>query len=360
MSMPVWTTVLSSEYSITEIGVGWIAGFEMLGFAIGSFGFSQKGHVSNARNLCFLGMGIFVLANLSMLFVESFLSVIVIRSICGLCEGVIVAFAARGAIETKAPEKTYGMMNASIGLIGGAFLVSTPFTNGLFGPRSVFISFAIVGLLTATLVRNIPVICKSDSPRSNLGAFNRVFLSLLFGGITLATLVDLGLWAFVDFKALDLELDIAFRTTIFATTAVLSVLGSGVSIIVGARFGYLIPMILSTVAMAVCAVTVGISSTGLQLALGIAFLIFSFQVLIPFVMGYCAYVDPDGKLVGIVTALLGIGQALGPPVAGYVLSFGFVALGIVFGILCFVSSFMFWAALNRSEPHRNVRSDSYQ
>ena len=44
--------------------------------------------------------------------------------------------------------------------------------------------------------------------------------------------------------------------------------------------------------------------------------------------------------------------------AGILGSFGFVTLGIVFGILCFVSSFMFWGALNRSEPHGNVRSDS--
>ncbi len=351
IALPVWAPVLASHYGISEPVVGWVVSLEMAILALSSFVLSQKVDSIDKRFVCLLGVAILVVCNVFMVIVGGLLPVLVLRALCGLGEGAIVVCVSAAAASTKAPEKTYAIMNVVFGVVGAAFLGLGPVLVEVFGGVSVFGVFAALGVISLPLIRWVSVLPPKAPECQGTGVpiFSGLFLFALFGGVFLLTVVDLGLWTYLDFKASRLNLGLGFRSITYSMCAILTIVGSSLPLWLGLRFGFKGPILTAALLSSICAVTVGVASSGMQLALGIVFLVFSFQVAIPYIMGFCAVRDPSGRLVAKVPGVIGAGQAVGPAVAGMLIGFGFESMGMIFSLFCLVGALLFFVVLRDNQ-----------
>ena len=256
----------------------------------------------------------------------------------GVGSGVTLAAATSALAAMPDPDRASGSTLIVNTIVGAALLGAIPIASG--GQlMPVMLILAGVSVIGAVLLRRLP-----DAPVATIDVQRepiRFGFVLIVGGL-LFRLVENGVWAFTDDIGVDViglseeQMGILLSVTAFAALG-----GAVLQVVVGRRFGHLIPVV-TLLVIDQASRTVLMLADSAPVFIGASLLWWaSYMALFAYLLAMGAAMDPSGSWAARMAAIMVIGDALGPLAVGWLVdATGTGGFAIASGIVGLVSLLM--------------------
>lgn len=327
----------------TERQAGFVASVELSGLSLGMLllvGIAQ----SIPRNvLAIVAIALIATANVVSCVIRDFELMLLVRFLGGVGGAMALAVFLTMAASQERPERTFAIVNAVSIAYSGVF---TPFAPGILQAwhlSGLFLVLAAVALLMIVLIPGVPAADparQQSVPKTRGGLLPLSILMLLVMMLLLYTGHG-SIWAFQERIGTGLGLSShEVGRWIGASMLIGGVGGSLLAGALGLRFGRVWPQLLSLGVSAVAAVLLVYGATPLLFGAACGLVAFSWFYGLPYQMGLLSAFDSKGRanMAGLVMTTGG--SALGPALAGVLITqAGHVAIGL-FAATCYVLSLM--------------------
>ena len=342
-TLPAFLAVLAKTRGLSESQVGWAAMADMGGLTIGMLGCALLPALVqrlNWRRSMWLGLGLVILTNLLSIIVTDFEPYLAVRILAGAGAGIVIAIIYAVLAEGEGA-RSLALFN--VGQLACAGL-ATPFFTSLSDQHGIGILFAIVAGLAALsllLTGKIPSKSAADynaqegsAPSSEKvsseGWLAVISVFLFFIGVG-------SVFAFLSFMGMawggePLAVEGAVGKVLFAGMS-----GAAVVAIVGSRFGYLRPMTIGySLFLAALLMFIMFKPLVAFLAIGGLFY-FAVNVTMTYQFEAVTKIDSSSSAAMLVSAATLGGVAIGPAIAGYLVTGDYVLVNI-FGFVAAAAS----------------------
>lgn len=326
MSFNIASFVTSFDVSFTEAGT--VATIELGGIAISSLLFSQLAPRLQPRKVYLYAILAIAMMNAATIFVPSITALFVVRGIAGLAAGSVTAMVMYTAGHSRTPEKTFGIINSFVGVLGimlalvlpqaGKLYLVSGAPEGISEADGLFLVYLVASIGALFFIRSVPVPPRAalagEGGRSTAAPPLIGWLALLgmgivfFGhGVLALYIVDVG-------KGVGLSPDtIGLVFSIAAIMGIVLPLAAG---FLGARFPALPPTVTVLIVTALFAVLLGHATTPLGYFIAAPIYAFAPIAMLPIVLGALVRVDPSGRLAAAHPAFVTLGGAAAPLTGG--------------------------------------------
>jgi len=356
IAMPFNLSGLVQSFGISNSLAGLVASAELAAISISSLTAAQFAARLPARRIYLGGILVVLTANALTLFAPNVETLLVLRALAGLGAGSVTATVMFTAGRSATPEKTFGIINSFVGIMGIMLALLLPQAlnlyrltpakwefSGVDGLYSVYLVAAVVALLlirhvpvattaTASTPPGAPAVTSAKAPLSGWVALLGLGI-VFFGHGTLGIyIVEIGLGAGLSTQAVG---------NTFAVASLFGILAPLLGGHIGSRFRAKAPIMVLLTALAGLGILLAHASTpAMFFALAPLFSVMP-MTMIPLALGVLARTDPTGRLTGSHPAFVTLGGAAAPLVGGalrdfsgsFVLSGWFVAGCMVLGAL---------------------------
>ena len=364
MSFNIAGFVTSFDVSFTEAGT--VATLELGGIAVSSLFFSQIAPRLQPRKVYTLGIGAIALMNAATIFVPSIEALLVVRGIAGLAAGSVIAMVMYTAGHSRMPEKTFGIINSSVGVLGVILALVLPKAGKLYlmpgAPAGtseadgLFLVYLVASIAALLFVRSVPVPPRAalagEGGRSTAAPPLIGWLALIGTGIVFFGHGVLALYIVDVGKGVGLTPDtIGFVFSVAAIMGIVLPLAAG---FLGAKFPATPPTVIVLVIVAIFAVLLGQAATPLGYFVAAPIYAFAPIAMMPILLGALVRVDPSGKLVAAHPAFVTLGAAAAPLTGGAIRDWAgnFAASGWFVVSCIVVGGIMMAAALLKADSLR--------
>ena len=326
--MPLIVGGLVDSYGFSEQQAGVIATGEGIGLVLGLLTAALWVRSVTWRLALLVGLTTYAALNFGSPLVDGHAGILVLRFLSGFVGGGVFAIVVAALGDNREPDRAFGIAQAVQGLIMGALFAWAPSLMSESGINSLFYLMAILALTTMIFVPQFPrrgVVDAAPVPADSTGDLPSsapILLYLgLFGGFAYYLAV-FGFWGFIERMGIRAGLEestIGYALGISQLAAI-----SGALFAAGAaqRFGRFLPLLIALVGQLwVLWVLVGQFSAwafyaGACAYQGLYVMATSYQ------LGVIAHLDSKGKFIVVMTALQGLGAALGPSIAAALINEG--------------------------------------
>ena len=326
--MPLIVGGLVDSYGFSEQQAGVIATGEGIGLVLGLLTAALWVRSVTWRLALLVGLTTYAALNFGSPLVDGHAGILVLRFLSGFVGGGVFAIVVAALGDNREPDRAFGIAQAVQGLIMGALFAWAPSLMSESGINSLFYLMAILALTTMIFVPQFPrrgVVDAAPVPSDSAGdppSSAPILLYLgLFGGFAYYLAV-FGFWGFIERMGIRAGLEestIGYALGISQLAAI-----SGALFAAGAaqRFGRFLPLLIALVGQLwVLWVLVGQFSAwafyaGACAYQGLYVMATSYQ------LGVIAHLDSKGKFIVVMTALQGLGAALGPSIAAALIDDG--------------------------------------
>jgi MFS family permease len=358
IAMPFNLSGLVQSYGISNSLAGLVASVELAAISVSSLTAAQFAGRLPARRIYLGGILVVLTANALTLLAPNVETLLVLRALAGLGAGSVTATVMFTAGRSTTPEKTFGVINSFVGIMGITLALLLPQALNLYqltpsawdfravdGLYSVYLVAAVGAML---LIRRVPVatsaaaaglsatgtptVTTASTPLA--GWFALLGLGIVFFGHgTLGIfIVEIGLGAGLSAQAVG---------NTFAVASLFGILAPLLGGHLGARFRARIPILILLTALAGLGILLAQASTPALFYLLAPLFSITPMMMMPLALGVLARTDPTGRLTGSHPAFVTLGGAAAPLVGGalrdlsgsFVLSGWFVAGCMVLGAL---------------------------
>jgi MFS family permease len=327
--------VLVDGYGFTLEQAALLGTLELGAMAVVSLTLTPVAASLSLGRIAFWGAVLSGLGNVVTTWAEGFAMVALFRVIAGLGAGVVAPLVNVAIACSPRPIKLYA--NATMAFMVGSavFYLVVPIVYTEFSYPAYFMAYGGMFLLTAPLMLYLGG-RKGAAEQTAVpaGAFPLVPAALAGAGALIIWLGYSFVWAFCERIAASLGMSPEEIGRVFSLALIIGLLGTFIASRLGERFGVLWPVTLGGLGMGMAYLGVTLAPTALfytvsMYGFGIVLLFF-----MPYLIGFCAAIDPSGRLAAAVSGLLPVAAALGPVVGGLILArWPYGALGI-FGFAC--------------------------
>jgi predicted MFS family arabinose efflux permease len=326
-ALPLLLGSLIDGVGLDEVGAGLLGSLELGGLAIASLFLAPRVDRMSRRRLAILGAiaacaghGLSALAG-------SFPVLVLARIVAGLGEGAAIAAANSAAASSRDPDRLFAQATVLAGLAAAASLVLLPYAIEPWGHRGGFGAIVAISILCIPLLFWLPSITQSaEAPRALPG--RRLLGITALASMFLFSVGQGAIWAFSERIGISIgfsreEVGLALGVTTLAGLA-----GGVIAAVLGTRGGRPLLLALGLGANVVATWMVVVAgSSGLYLAGLLAWGI-AFYFALPYLLGTAAALDPLGRWTAAAAGISAVGVAIGPGVAGLMVSgSGYPALG---------------------------------
>ena len=326
--MPLIVGGLVDSYGFSEQQAGVIATGEGIGLVLGLLTAALWVRSVTWRLALLVGLTTYAALNFGSPLVDGHAGILVLRFLSGFVGGGVFAIVVAALGDNREPDRAFGIAQAVQGLVMGALFAWAPSLMSESGINSLFYLMAILALTTMIFVPQFPrrgVVDAAPVPADSTGDLPSsapILLYLgLFGGFAYYLAV-FGFWGFIERMGIRAGLEestIGYALGISQLAAI-----SGALLAAGAaqRFGRFLPLLIALVGQLwVLWVLVGQFSAwafyaGACAYQGLYVMATSYQ------LGVIAHLDSKGKFIVVMTALQGLGAALGPSIAAALINEG--------------------------------------
>ena len=258
--------------------------------------------------------------NFLSMFVTDFPSVLAVRALTGLLgEGPLYAMSFAMLGSAANPDRAFGIGFGAVAVGAAIFLAAEAALDRLLGPAGVLVPYAVLALILgamSTLWREfsgtgIPVDRTTGSVRLRAGA--------MLASIILWSVAAGAFWAFCGTAAGVLGQD---ETAVSDALAIALTIGLGgilIPIVLGNRFGRVIPLIASTAGLILACFLFFGTSRFLQLAAVLTLFQLCWNVAAVYLPAGIAAIDSTGRYSAFSAVAQIAGMALGPALSGPIL-----------------------------------------
>ncbi|MBU3068389.1 MFS transporter [Aestuariicella sp. G3-2] len=317
----------------SESQAGYLSALEMCGLAVAGLVGLYWLHRINWRKVAMLALSGMLIGNLLTLGIQDFSLFAIVRLLTGFCAGTLTALAWVAIAQTSQPDRAFGIIIGAEVIFAAVAVWALPYLMVLWGVNAAYVLLIVFALLVMTGISHIPSDHADGGVDSNNGVRIpwRACVVLLALGCFFAT--QGAVWTYVerigDHSGFTTE-DIGMALSISNLAAIA---GASVPVILGVRFGRLLPIGLNLIAQ-LWAISVLVDVIPFSRYLvAISLFNFAWNLLIPYLLGLLADIDHSGKGIVISNVFVWGGFSVGPAIASWLLeSHGLSVVNVVGGI----------------------------
>ena len=273
------------------------------------------------RKAAYIILALLIAMDLGSTLVHAPLPLIALRFVHGLMGGLLVGISYGVIARTQVPEKVFGVLLVVQFGLGGLGLMYLPRLVPVYGYGVLFLALAAFSLCALAMVPFLGAYERPPEVARTVAGKLKIFpLALTFLAMFTFQAANMGLAAFIIGLGKDAGLTIDPITDALGWANWIGTLGSVVVVVMGVRFGRLLPLVL-----------------GMILTLGgtwVFHLSHNFQVylwtniltgatwcfVIPYLLGMCAAFDPQGRMAALGGFFSKMGLASGPLAAALIVN----------------------------------------
>ena len=311
--------VISDGFVASSQDSGLVVSLELFFAAIGAllFGASKL----KGRNLAFLGS--FIVSSCYFLgsLVTSVSEIFLIKSVSGFDCGMLIASGHSILASSKEPNRAYAMFTVFASCTGATLVYFSSqwieqggyvlfFTNFIF----IYLALSLLFLLSRTSDSTSTNEVK-NSDNSRFYIFACLILAVLFFEVPSS-----GIWAFMErFGVEDLGMSVSYVGEVISISIILSLLGPAFVGLVGNRLGRKVPILVCLFLSSFCIYFIfGVATVNTFYFGNITWNII-FTIMVIFILGASADIDPSGKLGSWLNACMLLSASISPAVFGWIL-----------------------------------------
>ncbi|MFM0639876.1 MFS transporter [Paraburkholderia metrosideri] len=316
----------------------------------------------DARRVAAIATAVFCIGNLATaVLMPGFVVLLVLRALTALGGGTLMVLCMTSAATSGNRDRVYGLWVVGQLVAGALGLFVLPHLFDAFGLRALYVVLAALALIASPLTRGFdPALGAASGKQVQQagscinGAGSRWFLATLVIGGVLAFYVAIGgVWTFASKAASLAGLDAGHTGELLATASVMGIVGAASASFIGNRIARA-AMLLTGYAILVAAL-LGLSAH--PASMGYAAAIFAFKFawtfVLPFILAAAAKTDTSGRLIATLNFVIGVGLAVGPLIAGFLLDAG-VGLNTLFQGAALICALSFVCLLRVERSGREV------
>ena len=326
--MPLIVGGLVDSYGFSEQQAGVIATGEGIGLVLGLLTAALWVRSVTWRLALLIGLTTYAVLNFGSPLVDGHAGILVLRFLSGFVGGGVFAIVVAALGDNREPDRAFGIAQAVQGLVMGALFAWAPSLMSDSGINSLFYLMAILALTTMIFVPQFPrrgVVDAAPVPADSAGDLPSsapILLYLgLFGGFAYYLAV-FGFWGFIERMGIRAGLEESTIGYALGISQLAAICGALLAAGAAQRFGRFLPLLIALVGQLwVLWVLVGQFSAwafyaGACAYQGLYVMATSYQ------LGVIAHLDSKGKFIVVMTALQGLGAALGPSIAAALINEG--------------------------------------
>ncbi|MBN3856717.1 MFS transporter [Paraburkholderia sp. Ac-20340] len=322
---PAIASQLSAELHFSPQYVGYFFSIEFLGYALAGILSTYAVAKFKWRKIAVIGLAIFIAGNFASPYFGSKVDqLFIIRAVTATAGCLINVICLAAAGRTRDPSRTYAVFVIGQLLFGVFGLAVLPIVFQHGGIANYY--RIVAGLSIFALMFAVPFLPDSAGQRGSeehktKGTHSQLLascLAFLWGLLFYASLS--GVWTFVGAIGQTLGLDAAQAARFLSIATVAGIVGSGSAAVIGGQRSKRL-LINSGFACMLLSV-LAFMLHGSQAVFFVATLGFKFAwtFVLPFVFSAISDSDRAGRLFALVCVSIGVGLAIGPGVAGYLVT----------------------------------------
>jgi MFS family permease len=324
--MPMIVGGLIDSYGFSEQQAGAVASAEGVGLVLGLLMAALWIRTVRWRSSLFVGLAGYALLNFGSSMAEGHTQIMALRFLSGYIGGCVFAIVVAALGDNREPDRAFGIGQAVQGLLMGLLFMLAPLLMSIFGVNGVFYMMAALALLAILFLPRFPQsgviqIAVTDGNGGSETPFKvmaLLYLSL-FGGFVYYLAV-FGFWGFIERIGMQAGLEPDAIGLGLGVSQLAAIMGALIAAGAAQRFGRFVPLLVALLGqLCVLWLLIGQFSSlafyaGACAYQGLYVMATSYQ------LGVVATLDNKGKFIVIMTALQGLGAALGPSIAASLVS----------------------------------------
>jgi len=341
VGLPVISTSWVNNLGFTDDQVGFVAGIDQFGFALGAvFAFFTVAKVD--RRMLTIGAAIVaIVANLLCIYYQSYEFTLALRLMAGLGAGLFTGIAVATIGGHSRPAFAFGLELFAFAFSQAGELWLLPFLSieGMYGAFAV--SFVVAILFIRWLPRgpadaalDVEVDVEESGGKHHVEHQHvPAYVPWLVLTAVVFTYINIGgYWAYVELATVGTAAEPDWVAKMLVYTSFFSIVGCLFAVLLSNRYGLSRPLLVTLVFQAsiVFMLIFGITNTTVTVSM------FAFNFCWIFVDIYqsatISNIDRSGRYVSLLPAAQGLGNAIGPAMAATVLTWGLGYNGVF--IMC--------------------------
>lgn len=320
--MPAYVGILASA-GFSDAQLGNLASMDLAGITLASILAMFWIKRVNWRLAALVSAIGLIVANLLCIGAHEYSSLLVLRFIAGFAGGTGIVLAFNIIASCDAPDRYTGFFVTIQVLAQSLGFLFAPSIIEAAGSDSFYYLFAASAVVFLPLIRFFPdrnPAAEANADASSAGGKSRAGLILALVSMTLFFLGQGAIWAFGDRIGVSGGLDPQEIANALAMTAFASLFGALLSAWMDVRFGRALPILIAILIQLLALIFFTGAMSPLYFTLLFSIFAFSWNFGIAFQVGVVASMDKDGRFTALIPGFQGAGLALGPFIAGMVLT----------------------------------------
>jgi len=341
VGMPVISTSWVNNLGFTDEQVGFVAGIDQLGFALGAVVAFFTVARFDRRFLTFCAAVVAIVANLLCIYFQGYDATLALRFLAGTGAGVFTGIAVATIGGHSRPAFAFGLELFAFAFSQAAELKFLPYLS----IGGMYITFAATFVVALAFLGWLPrrpadgaLDVEVDVPEA-AGEHHvehkhvPTYVPWLVLTAVMFTYINIGgYWAYIELATVGTAASPEWVADMLVYTSFFSLVGCLAAVLLSNRYGLARPLMITLVFQASIVAMLVFGITNMR----VAFSMFAFNFCWIFVDIYqaatVANVDRSGRYVSLLPAAQGLGNALGPAAAATVLAWGFGYNGVF--IMC--------------------------
>jgi predicted MFS family arabinose efflux permease len=325
--LPLLIGALIDGFGLDEVGAGVLGSLELGGLAVASLLLASRVDRISRRRLAICGLVAACAGHGLSALAESFPVLALARVAAGLGEGATIAAANSAAASARVPDRLFAEATVLGGLFFAAALVALPHVIEPWGYSGGFGAIVAISLLCLPFLFWLPMFPETAATSSSVHGRRLLGITTL-ASIFLFSVGQGAIWAFSERIGITIgfsreEVGLALGVTTLAGLA-----GGVIAAVLGTRGGRPLLLALGLGANVVATWMVVIAGSEELYLVGLLAWGIAFFFALPYLLGTAAALDPLGRWTAAAAGVSAVGVAIGPGVAGVMVSdAGYPALG---------------------------------
>jgi MFS family permease len=366
IAMPFNISAIVGSFAASNTLAGLVATVEMGCIAASSLLFSQLASRVNPRAVYAGGICTILAMNALTIVAPGVESLILIRGVAGFGAGAVAATVMATAGRSRTPEKTFGVINSFVGVMGMIMAQVLPQALklgsiepawGLRESDGLFFVYVIASLIALGFIRMVPVpprrvVGTADPLPAVLPASGWLALSglgiIFFGHGTLSMyIVEVGFEVGLTAQAIG---------NTFAVASLIGILAPLVAGHLGSRYAATLPVYTILGAVLLFGLLLAHATTPLGFFVFAPLYAMTPIAMMPIALGALARLDPSGRLTGAHPAFVTLGAAAAPLTGGAIrdMAGDFTATGWFVACCIVIGGTLLFRAIGQADRLRSM------
>ena len=358
LGLPLVLGALASSYGFTNTQIGWIGSAENAGMLAGSIAVSVLGRSSKFKTLVITGIAIAGVGDAITIGTSTFSEFCTIRFLTGLGNGLCYSAAIALLSRTRRAPRNFSIFIVVLVIANSLELWIIPNVVSNWGVRGLYIALGCLYFAPLALMNRLPaydsMVTTSSDAKSPSIAIPTALPWFCLSAVVLFNVTASSLWVYAERIGASIGMSDRTVSNTLTICNLVSVTGSVLAYSLSRLWGQHRPQLAATAVMIFVFVAWSIHLTPQIFGIGILLFFEVWSMASVFQLSTLSNIDPTGRRVALIPGAQGLGQSLGPFIAGALLGLDFSFPQMLLAVAFFaVGSFivygMVYARLRRTD-----------